>query len=319
MPHSGKVGITIFATSFFGGFMTKNILLFAILGLPFFSCDTFDKEEEAVPSFVYVEKVDVKTREGEGSDSHKITAAHVYANDQFVGVVEPPGYVAVYKAGKTKISVFAGIKNNGISEARIIYPNYAPFIANITLKPGQLTDFSEDSASAEPGTGNHSYPVVFYYEQATIYNEAFESPGMNVDTTAGSLAGIVKTSEPGEAFEGTSAKISLSTEKYFFDAESNWDPENIPRGVPIYVELDYKGTVPFEVGVISRQPLFERHPAMGIYPSETWNKIYIDITQEIGILNSFEDVEIYIQAVLPQGEIAGDLFLDNIKLVYIPS
>ena len=55
---------------------------------------------------------------------------------------------------------------------------------------------------------------------------------------------------------------------------------------------------------------------VGVNPREEWNKIYIDLTDSAIQLDA-DFYQITLRALLPSGESAADIFIDNVKLLHL--
>jgi hypothetical protein len=86
-------------------------------------------------------------------------------------------------------------------------------------------------------------------------------------------------------------------------------------GREVYLELDYKSDVFFEVGLIyTKNSTPESYYKITISPKEEWNKIYINLSNEAGILRA-EDYRVYFKINKLADGTTATTYLDNIKLV----
>lgn len=284
-------------------------LLYAIaFAFLFTGCDIFDKDEE-IPSFLYIEKADLITNdETQGANTHAIIDATVFANSIFVGTFELPATVPILESGNTRIAIGAGIKNNGISTDRIIYPFYEINRRDIALTPDAVTPISADST------------VTFNYfsDGITFYIEDFEN---NLESVLEGLpANNVQfnfiDSPPEDVSRGQSLKIELNSEANVFYAATTWNMTNLPTGINMYLEIDYKGNHPVDIGIITRDNPNEKVFAAGLNPTDEWTKIYIELTDEISeqITNNVFDV--FLESRLDEGESNRTIYIDNIKFLH---
>jgi hypothetical protein len=284
-------------------------LFYFFLALAFVSCDIFD-EDEPVPSFVYIDSGDLIVNAGgsQGDATFEVIDAHVFANDFFVGTIELPGQVPILNAGSTKITIGAGIRNNGIFTDRIIYPFYQFLETNIVLEPGVVHPISSDSVA-----------TFQYFPGANILHEGFEGIGnvwapLDPDGTA-----IVNTSDQGEVLVGSSSgKIVLTNEFPNFEVVSQdpeWDLSGIIPSRVVYMELDYKGNNPLEIGIRTRSPQVRKIFALGLNPTDEWTKIYVELTNEIG-QGQTNDFQIYLESIKSTVADEAIIFVDNMKVVY---
>ncbi|HKK39780.1 MAG TPA: hypothetical protein VJ949_10210, partial [Cryomorphaceae bacterium] len=200
--------------------------IYCLLILLVSACDVFDKDEP-IPAFVYIEAADlvVAADGSQGPSTSAIVDAHIFANDFFVGTIELPGSVPILEEGSTKITVGAGIRNNGISSDRIIYPFYRLFETNIDLKPGVVSPISEDSIARFeyfPITTGSSLEILF---------EGFENIGNVWEPSSIDGTAIINTSNEEEVLTGSSSgKIILNDDFPDFEVfsqEPEWDLSDI--------------------------------------------------------------------------------------------
>jgi hypothetical protein len=99
------------------------------------------------------------------------------------------------------------------------------------------------------------------------------------------------------------------------------DAFELPKGGKnVYVELNYKTTVPFTVGVYAYRPSgIEQKPTATVLPKDEWNKIYINLMTEVSGTPDAESFKLFIgsKKSVANGK-TDSIFLDNIKLVYRP-
>src|SRR5688572_10501188 len=104
--------------------MRLVLLFFLILSMVAPSCKK--KYESATPAFfIKPSSVIVDTSAGQGSDSHNISDLWLYVNGQFQGAYPMDATLPILSDNKiASISLFAGIRNNGISTTRIPWQFY---------------------------------------------------------------------------------------------------------------------------------------------------------------------------------------------------
>lgn len=290
----------------------RKLYFLLILGLS--ACDIFD-EEEQIPSFVTISRADltVAADGSEGEDTQAIVDAHVFANDVFVGTVELPGTVAILEEGPTRITVGAGIRNNGLTANRIIYPFYQFVSTEIDLMPGVVSPISEDSVAT------FQYFPQENPAQIDMFIEGFEGVGNVWETEPGSQ-GIVNTVEPEEVISGFgSGKVTLDDENSVmnvYSSTNSWDLSAVRPGSSVYLEIDYKANNPVEIGIRTLDPDNSRRIfALGLNPTDTPTKVYVDLTNEVG-MGQTNNFQIYLEAEKVVAEPLVEIFLDNIKVIY---
>jgi hypothetical protein len=274
----------------------------------------FDKDEP-IPAFISVEAADlmVEPDGSQGAGTSAIVDAHIFANDIFVGTIELPGRVPILEEGDTRITLAAGIKNNGISSDRIIYPFYQSLVKTIDLQPGVVQPFDEDSVA-----------VFQYFEDdgfggLKFLFEGFEGIGNIWEPAELNGTAIVNITDTSEALSGSGCgKITLDDDFPDFEVysqTSEWDFSDVNPGQPVYMEVDYRGNNPLEIGIRLNNETQSKIFALGLNPRENWTKVYVELTNEIGLGQS-TDFQIYLETKKTTNEPQAIIYLDNLKVVY---
>lgn len=282
----------------------KNILhtVLVLILLFIFSC----KREplDLTPSYISIDSIGLTNTSFQGTNSHSITDAWVYINDQVQGIYELPAKFPVLAEGMQKITIRPGIKINGIASTRMFYPFFQPIAYNINL-------VKDSTVKLSPVTSYHP-SVVF------AWLEDFEDGGISIERTNKSQVDISKTSDPSEVFEGNySAKIVLDSNRVMFECytinayELNGNAIN-------FLELNYKNNYDLHIGVFAyKSGETVQRSVLVLNKTDVWKKIYVNLSNAVtenitatnfkvffGILKGDEDTEI------------PTVFLDNIKLIH---
>lgn len=283
-------------------------LLYAlIIALIFAGCRTINPDEQE-PAFIYIDQIDLVTTPSQGSNSHNISEVWVYANDDILGVFDIPAQIPVLRTGQTKISVFGGIKNNGLSTQRIRYPFYASFTSTLDLQP--LTDYHlEPSFNYSNGSeidNRRNFETSNYFVNAPNNQASFNvilNPDLAVNGQKFGLAEL----DSGEEY------------LHFID-----DLElGITPGEVAFLEMDYSCDNSFTIGVyVVQDGNTEKYPVLTLVPTTnttglnpTWNKVYLDLG---GIASSYPNGDLfkfYFEAIASEST-TPTIMLDNIKVVY---
>ena len=291
---------------------SKFFLLAAFFGLLGASCNKFEGDQE-VPSYLRIDTVlfrsDYYT---EGSNTHSITDAWVYVNDQLLGVYELPALFPVLQRDKQKLEIRPGIKLNGISSTRVPYPFYVPYILNDF-------NFVEDSIRlVKPSSKYYSTSVFAWIED-------FENASLSIVSTSHSDTNMFKT-EPRNSpeamineFSEYSGKITLDQTHKNFELAS-FNAFVLPRnGAPVFLELDYKCDIPFMVGMFASEGgSVISVPLIFVNASENWNKVYINLGPNVTEHTQASNFKIFFQSSIDTEE-SANFFFDNIKLIYRPN
>ncbi|MEQ8623753.1 MAG: hypothetical protein RJQ00_08080 [Vicingaceae bacterium] len=279
----------------------RFVLVSSILAL--FSCD---KEElkAPIPGYLTIEDVRVNTTlEAEGSASDNITDVIVFLNDQSLGFFDLPASIPIQQTGAVNLKIRGVIPVNGQSSKIVQYPFYTTFELDTIFVP------EEEIVLA---------PVVEYFKTIDFTEpwsgEDFES-GINFIYNPKSDTTFVRETNSSNVFEGrASGRGSLTAEQTLFEA---WTPtfSNIPRnGTAVYLELDYKSTHDFVVGVYANDQSFES-AIVFFRPQSEWKKVYVDLGNVFSTLSTARNYNISFGYQKPLGS-SGDLFIDNVKILH---
>lgn len=283
-----------------------------LLLLSLTNCELINPEEE-IPAYVEITAPILSTVAGQGSASEKITEVWVFVDEEFVGAFPIPARVPIQKSGQTTVRVEAGIRENGLRSTPDIYPFYTTYEQVVDLVPNETVRI---------------VPQIAYRNDVQVaFLENFERGGTIFQTvvtgTATSRISINETIP----FEGQgSGQITLSTTDPFVEiATSPRYRDLLDNGNVVYVEMDYQSDIPLSVGIIGysenqEDPVAFAYQA-GFNPSETWNKIYFNLTPIVFASNA-DEFQIVLRTGLPLDENAtfaqetGLILLDNIKLIH---
>ena len=291
-------------------------LLFLAFGaaiLTLNSCHLFDTEEP-IPAYLHIKAFDVKVKNdgSQGSASHQIGQAWVYVDRQLVGVFETPVTVPVLKTGDQEVIVYAGVRKNGRFEDRIPYPFFEGYVDTINLVAAEIDTVA---------------PVAVYKESVEFaWLEDFEDRSISLESSGTNITidSIGLTSEPTDVFEydgfgnKVSAVIDMGEGAQAFES-SSISRFDFPRGVDLFMEMNYKTDVPLQVGLY---PLNSSTvlgiPVLLLFPTDgEWKKVYISLGEDVNSAEfSGTDFKIFFNA-LSNGDPANQkIFLDNIKVLH---
>ena len=263
------------------------------------------EKDGGIPSYVVLSNPEVRTADGTVVVPSSVTDLWVYANDQPVGVWQIGRRIPVLAEGTTNLKVVAGVRSNGITDARIQYPFLATFSTDATLEPGKAITLQ---------------PVFRYYADPPVL-EGFESSNstwfdfdqgdtmfvrVNTDVLTGSYSGL----------------ISLDPEHDLFRAISIKDPPFANGTGPAFLEIDYRSDTRFLIGVIYDRQDGQTvgYPHVFISPTKRsdgtmpWQHVYVDLGTPWGT-NSINR-QFYLQAALENGATSATIVMDNIRVVY---
>lgn len=280
----------------------QRYLLYVLFFSGFIFSVSCKKEKFKSPkaSFLVVDNVTVKTISNQGSNSHKITDIWYYVDGEFKGIFPLGSVMPIVATDKAEITLFAGIKNNGISATRLPYPLYNSVIITQTLQAGKTYTVSPQF--------EYSSNAIFYYNPPQDFDSSFSQFESKGDSS------YVRITDPAKTFGGTGGSIFMSMS----DAKpTSKMVQTVQYGLPtggtvIYLELNYKCNQAVTIGIIGGG--FDERGAITL--SETsgeWNKIYIQITSIVSTPPTYPGYQVYIKAV--KAVVTPEIYIDNIKLI----
>lgn len=274
-----------------------------LLFLLFIGCN---KEKQKAPDafFIKPESVTLAISDAsvQGTASHKITDIWYYINGKFKGAFPIGSMIPVPSSGPVQLAFFPGIKNNGISYTRQPYEFYQAIYVDTTVSPGTIVKRNFE----------------FRYKTDTQFKwlENFEGFGTtagisiknsnNTDTTF-----AISTPTTMGVFEGSKCLyFAVDDVKRIAQFESTF-PFALPKfGAAVYLEMNYKCTDAFEVGVYSGT---QYAYVAGVNASPEWNKIYIQLTSGVSSLTG--NCGWYVHALKTSNGDKSEFWIDNIKIV----
>lgn len=288
----------------------RKFYFISLITLLLSSCSWFDKQEDQ-PSYIYIDKFSLATTSTQGSNSENITDAWVYVDGNPLGVFALPCVIPVLKEGNVRFTLFAGVKDDGRSTARNIYPFYTSYVENFSLTRGQVD-------TIHPSCNYFDPPI------AKIDKEDFEDAGVKFTLDPTSTAPIVKTNVTGEVKEGLySGKIEMTSSDLL---SKNYYTVNFvfPRnGKSVYVELDYKSNIDFVVGLEVNEPSniisLDNTTIKASYDDNNnliWKKIYVNLTELVNFHVNATSFRVYVKAVNIDAQNGLFTLIDNFKVVY---
>ena len=275
-----------------------------------FSCK---KSEVQVPSYIEIKEISVYTNyTTQGSNSSKITDAWIDVDGKNLGAYELPCKLPVLAEGKKSITVYPGIKFNGLSSARKINTFYKPYTIEAELEPAKTLSIN---------------PSVTYADYVKyVWMEDFESAGVTIVEDNNSNSALITDNNTSKVFEGIRCgKFITTTDKPFFEARSSESFLLSTTGSNIMIEFNYSCSTTFYFGIVAfgAGGYFESYPVYSFNASTSsadqpnWRKIYINLTEPIGSFNTkANNFKMYFQAGTGSGDAPGEVLLDNIKLIY---
>lgn len=283
-----------------------STILFIITAIAFAGCQVFN-DPVIVPGYVYIPSYtfQTKTDGSQGDSLNKISDVWIYSNGNIEGAFAFPALIPIQRNGATEIALEPGIVRNGQGDDRIPYVLAQREYFNLNLKPGNIDtiipvfeynplcnflmieDF--DNPSGIRIRKNRSYP------QDTIIKF-----GGTDARTPGKLSGRIQLSDSTDYFE-------LVTIDNF----------SLRPGDRVFLEMDYNSDVLLRIGFYATPIGQQTRPVPMIYTNATngWNRIYIDLSEEIGVLPAGTVYQPFISVLKEVGSPSPKILLDNIKII----
>lgn len=285
-----------------------NIFLLSVLALLFYSCELFDREEY-IPAYVKVEEFKLITDPiNEGSNSHSITDAWLYVNNEEIGVFEIPFTVPVLEEGEQRIRIEPGIKNNGVDAQRVIYPMMYDYSIDTVLTPEEIIKLK---------------PEFRYRPNVIKIQENFEQLGNMFEVSPDSDT-TFKIIDDERAIEGRSMAIYLDDNRRNFECRSS-ELFDLPQNYKVYLEIDYKNTDPFSFGFFSKEisggDVIEKRVPVFTFNPNTNNearKTYIELTYHLNQTPSYAEYRLYFLCSRPNDATSDktEIIIDNIRILH---
>lgn len=289
--------------------MKINFLLVTILPLLFFlsGCKVFDNEV-IVPGYVYIPSVKFETPgdNSKGDSTSKITDVWIYCNGSLEGTIGLPALIPINKNGSVEIGVDAGVLRTGQNNERIPYALATREYFKIELNPNQIDTLMP----------------VFKYSPSVEFKmiEDFDGNGFRFDYTL-KLAGDTVVPITGDSARNPKKKsgmVKIGTATDVFSLTSSEFYQLTGFGTPSFLEMDYLSDAILYVGLVvkdGRTGDIFTVPVYNAFPTSTWNKVYIDLAQEVSARPQGSSFKVYINVKKGVGTPSPKIFLDNIKLI----
>ena len=266
-----------------------------------------DKQKAPEAFFMQSETVSVSPSSTvQGTGSHKITDIWYYVNNQFKGAFPVGKIYPVPSSGNTQITLYGGIMNNGISSTRQPYEFYEPIVIDTTVNPGTLV----------------KRDLSFRYKTATKFHfvEPFEGFGSVTGTSIKTSGNSDTTFQILDLDDNASYDVFEGKKCMYFAVDNDKKvamfettiPYSLPKGgAPVYLEINYKASQPFDVGVLSGSIL---QYAITVNGTDGWNKIYIQLSAAVSTLQS-NTCSLYFRAFHDGTAPVQNFWIDNIKIL----
>lgn len=255
---------------------------------------------EKVPTYIHIDSFTFNNYFPGVTTSHNIIGVSVYYNNSAVGFFDLPATIPIVADGHGELELSAVVPVNGLNSINVAYPFY------------RIDTFSFD---AQPGKILYCHPHTGFTAPSKI-NKYSDFSGNTFFARWGGNKDLTLASDDSLKFEGTPTGTVLLSAAGDSSVDSSTIVFPIPAG-QAFLEFDYKSEVPFYVGmqgllagVVSTTPYY----LMGIKPSATWKKFYLNAADFNGQLKA-DEYRLYLKINLGEGQTRGRFLIDNIQLV----
>lgn len=315
--------------------MSRRFTFYAFFALTTFalffsSCRKFEGSQ-TVPAYIHIDSITVNCDYfAYGASTSKISDAWVAVDDDIIGCYELPATFPVLKHGPHKVTIYGGIKRDGIAAARAPYPFYKPLVyENLNLVEDSIVNLQPVLGYYPIGEGVEKG----WMEDFETANTLVSVPGS--DTSIMRVNGVEAWHSPNSFYSG---KIVLPPDSLDFTVATA-DGFEFHQGYMSYcmLEMDYNCNDAFFVGVMYYKDYqLQKHPLIRIQPTDStdgiphrWNKIYVNIGPFMNENVSASYFKIYFTSDLSVDPVYGEdeyvhadkqryYYFDNLKLFYRP-
>lgn len=303
--------------------MRKIVLIISIFTATLL-CTTC-KKVDLTPAYIVINQEDIvlslenlelnQFNSPSGLLAHDFSDIWLTANGEKMGIWELPCRVPILESGDVNVIVQAGVKMNGMSTTRPIYPFLESYKTTISVARGEEVRLQ---------------PVFKYYGPSLHFPlvENFESAGTtfsNTDTTSPAALNKIYDAEliyhndaRPEEVNTASGMIQLKDSVTSFEIVSN--KLALPgAGKYVFLELNYKCDQEIYSGlVVSQSSMIPTHePLVVMRPTGgKWKKIYINLTLAVSRNITATGFQILFSGVKNNSEVAN-FYFDNIRVMYL--
>jgi hypothetical protein len=282
--------------------------LFAILTVLclFLGCS---KTNVQIPSYIEIDNYFTKVTIDRGTNNQNFTDVLVYANGTSYGTYPLGSKIPVLTSGPTSFIIRGVIRVNGLDILRTDYEEMKGCDTVITVSPGKVT---------------HVIPVFEYFPNAKFpwmatFDTAPDSgnygPTLILSNSGHPETAITYT--PGFSGKNTDRCLALRpNDTTSASVQTNTPIVLLAGGVGAYMELNYQSNVIIHIFISTSSSGANLTDCGGIYPSATWKKMYLNLTEEISSLQSTTGYYIYLAAGY-DGNSNDQALIDNIKIVQV--
>jgi len=249
--------------------MIKKLFSFLTVLICLWGCKA---EKVTIPAYVQIDDYYTKVVAIQGTNNQKFTDMLVFANGQSSGTFPIGKPIPVITNGAATFLIRGVVEINGVSGVRADYELMQGCDTVITVTQGKITKIRP----------------VFEYFPGVVFKwiENFDNPADSGGTPGGTLTPADTTAQlDSHGFLGSRCLIlrpNATTTTTYVDKSTAL---SLPSGgVGVYMELNFQSNININVNIkgdVSGTTL----GVGGVYPSAGWNKIYLDLTEQVSNLH----------------------------------
>ena len=287
--------------------MNKHFYFLLLFPFVFAACNIINPNEE-VPTYIHVEPFVFNNPDSSftGSSFQIIPSARVSVDDITVGIFDLPCTVPVLlkKSGSLRVAPF--VTNQGLKSYVFLYPFFAADTTTIIYNPGQVQHFSPKTKYSADLTGV-SFRLKVNFEEGLLFRNLSGDTSLLLEQGAGK---VLDGKYSGALYLNQAHKASESISSNYFD----WP------ATPCYLELEYRSTIPFSIGLQAENSAgttYKEYLA-GFFPKDEHNKVYVELSTFTKANSSFSKFYITLRGDLNDNDgkyKEGYVLIDNIKVI----
>ncbi len=298
-------------STFFKPFQTI-LLAFFVIALN--ACNVFDREEPT-PVYFFIDnfKLETKSDNSQGSNAHDIRDAWVYVDGQLVGAFEVPVTVPIIASDTVRVTILAGVKKNGRSDDREIYPYYRAIQDTLIVTPGNIDSFF-------PKISYHDSTEFKWIEDFEDRTISFEPSGVDIEEDSIRLTFDANEVFNHSALNQVSGYVEFDSINQRFE-NSTISKFTIPSNSSTYLEMNYNLESEAQIGFYAYTQggdLIDRVNVLYLFKTNgEWKKSYISLNEDMSdprFANATFKIFIYAKNFSDNPN--ARLYFDNLKLLH---
>ncbi len=272
-----------------------------------------DRNEAKPVVYLEVDSLTLAPDPSRGTSSAHVRSVWVESEGTYLGVYPLPARIPLPVSDpNATVRLYPGVEVNGISSFQAQYEFYGPYTRNLNSAYGQTVKWPPGGAA-----------VLAYESWAQIVNvEDFESAGIQFAPTPRSDTVWNRTQSerfptPAGESHNASGMVVLRPGQKIFEAITQQAYVLPKSGQSVYLEINYKSTMPFNIGVVANENgTSTQQTTVTFRDKRVWSKAYVNLVTEVSGFPGAVNYNLFLGAVRTDREVADTLWIDNLKLVY---